>query len=135
MLKNTFLRVMLYLGLFITLAPNVLLFIGLTTSGTFNVFIGCFIKSSVQTFQQLIVIYRSGNFEFRTLQMLGAYALVSYQFDSLNIILFQQATEEDLVNLATEQLNHINSQLSSSDLATQQTQTGERLWEGGDIGL
>ena len=52
-------------GLFITLVPKPLLFIGLKTMETLVNLIGLFIKLSVQTFKPLILIYRSGNFVYQ----------------------------------------------------------------------
>ena len=74
------------LGLFITLVPQVLkffLFFGLTTLGTFTEF-RWFIKLSVQTFQPLILIYKSCNLVCHHWGCTSIYRLLYFPFRCLH---------------------------------------------------
>ena len=52
------------------------------------ILIGCFIKLSVQTFQPLILIYRSGNFVYYYWGCISIYRPLNYPLRSLSSYLF-----------------------------------------------
>ena len=52
------------------------------------ILIGCFIKLSVQTFQPLILIYRSGNFVYYYWGCISIYRPLNYPLRSLSCYLF-----------------------------------------------
>ena len=67
---------------------NAILLVGLTTLGSNLILIGGLIKSSVQTFQTLIEIYRWGNIVYHHLKSILVYRPQSYPFRSLSFGLF-----------------------------------------------
>ena len=67
------------IGLIITLVSKVFFFVGLKT---YWIFIGCFIKLNVQSFQRLILIYRRGSFVYQG--STSIYRSLSYPFRSMS---------------------------------------------------
>ena len=64
---------------------KVFIFVGLTLT---VIFICCFMKLSIQTFQSLFLIYRRGNFVYQHRVCSSIYRLLSYPFRSLHAGLF-----------------------------------------------
>ena len=60
-------------------------FVGLTTLGTFIIFLIKFIKLSVQKFQPLISIYRRGNFVYHHWICRSIYRPLSYPLDPYSL--------------------------------------------------